>query len=87
MKHKIAIISLALVFTVSPAFAQFGGIVFDPTNYNNAVLRYLQLQQQLQQLQQTYSLHMQQSMFIQSSGPPASEMVAGIVLSSRNGRT
>ena len=25
----------------------FGGIVYDPTNYNNAVLRYYQLQQQL----------------------------------------
>ena len=65
MKHKTAIFFLALVFTVSPAFAQFGGIVFDPTNYNNAVLRYLQLQQQLQQLQQTYSLHMQQYQFLQ----------------------
>ena len=31
------------------------GIVFDPTNYNNAVLRYFQLQQQLVQLQQSYS--------------------------------
>lgn len=76
MKHKIAITSLALVLTVSPAFAQFGGIVFDPTNYNNAVLRYLQLQQQLQQLQQSYNVHMQQFMFIQSQARQLQNMVA-----------
>ena len=35
--------------------AQFGGIVYDPTNYANAVLRYIQLQQQLVQLRQSYS--------------------------------
>ena len=34
--------------------AQFGGIVYDPTNYANAVLRYNQLVQQLAQLRQTY---------------------------------
>src|SRR6266853_4457798 len=39
MKHKIALITLLLALTVSPAFAQLGGgIVFDPTNYKNAVL-------------------------------------------------
>jgi cell division protein FtsB len=65
MKHRIALILLLLALTVSPAVAQLGnGIVFDPTNYKNAVLRYLQLQQQLQQLQQTYNLHMQQYQFI-----------------------
>ena len=38
-----------------PVSAQlFGGIVFDPTNYANAVLRYGQLQQQLAQLVTTY---------------------------------
>jgi hypothetical protein len=66
MKYRIALILLLLVLTVSPAFAQFGsGIVFDPTNYKNAVLRYLQLQQQLQQLRQSYNLYTQQYQFIQ----------------------
>ena len=64
MKSRIALITLFLVLTLRPAFAQFGGVVFDPTNYNNAVLRYLQLQQQLQQLQQTYSLYTQQYQFL-----------------------
>jgi hypothetical protein len=37
------------------ASAQFGsGIVFDPTNYQNALLRYYQLQQHLWQLEKTY---------------------------------
>ena len=76
MKQKLAIIFLALVFTVSPAFAQLGsGIVFDPTNYKNAVLRYLQLQQQLQQLQQTYSLYMQQYQFLQGQARQLQGMV------------
>jgi hypothetical protein len=40
MKYKIALISLVLAFGVSPVFAQLGsGIVYDPTNYHNAVLR------------------------------------------------
>lgn len=66
MKYRIALLLLLLAYTVSPAFAQFGsGIVFDPTNYKNAVLRYLQLQQQLQQLRQSYNLYMQQYQFIQ----------------------
>src|SRR5438477_9291546 len=66
MKHKIALITLLLALTVSPAFAQLGGgIVFDPTNYKNAVLRYLQLQQQLTQLRQTYTTLTQQYQFLQ----------------------
>src|SRR6266567_8153298 len=64
MKPKLALIFLLIVSTITPAFAQVGGVVFDPTNYKNAVLRYLQLQQQLQQMQQTYNLHMQQYQFI-----------------------
>src|SRR5438270_9077240 len=76
MKHKIALITL-LALTVSPAFAQLGGgIVFDPTNYKNAVLRYLQLQQQLQQLQQSYNLHMQQYQFIQGQARQLQGMVS-----------
>jgi hypothetical protein len=51
-------IALAFVFVttlVRPVSAQlFGGIVYDPTNYANAVLRYQQLQQQLSQLITTY---------------------------------
>lgn len=46
-----ALTGLAMV----PVSAQlFGGIVYDPTNYANAVLRYGQLQQQVSQLITTY---------------------------------
>ena len=45
---------------VGTAYAQFGGIVYDPTNYANAVLRYNQLVQQLTQLRQTYAQIVQQ---------------------------
>ncbi len=77
MKRLIALFSLLLVLTVSPALAQLGGgIVYDPTNYKNAVLRYLQLQRQLQQLQQTYNLHMQQYEFIQAQARQLQNMVA-----------
>jgi len=50
------VLGLVLVVTlVAPVSAQlFGGIVYDPTNYGNAVLRYGQLQQQLAQLITTY---------------------------------
>lgn len=40
---------------VGTASAQFGGVVYDPTNYHNALLRYYQLQQHLIQLQKTYT--------------------------------
>jgi hypothetical protein len=41
---------------VGSASAQLGsGIVYDPTNYQNALLRYSQLQQHLLQLQKTYA--------------------------------
>src|SRR5436190_13901071 len=51
------VLGLVLVVTlVAPVSAQiFGGIVYDPTNYANAVLRYGQLQAQLSQLITTYS--------------------------------
>jgi hypothetical protein len=56
MKRKLLIALLVLTIGAGTASAQFGfGIVFDPTNYNNAVLRYIQLQQQLVQLQNSYS--------------------------------
>jgi hypothetical protein len=53
---KIAAILIVAALLLVPAVsrAQFGGVVFDPTNYKNALLRYLQLQQQLLQLKHTY---------------------------------
>jgi hypothetical protein len=50
----LLIAALLILPVVSHAQFGFGGIVYDPTNYHNAVLRYLQLQQQLAQLRQTY---------------------------------
>ena len=56
MKTRVLVFMLVMALAVSTASAQFGsGIVYDPTNYHNAVLRYLQLQQHLMQLQQTYA--------------------------------
>ncbi len=53
MKRKILICLLAVGLGVGTATAQLGsGIVYDPTNYHNALLRYYQLQQHLIQLQQ-----------------------------------
>ena len=57
IKRKIFTVLLVLGLCVGTASAQFGfgGIVYDPTNYANAVLRYNQLVQQLAQLRQTYT--------------------------------
>jgi hypothetical protein len=56
MKNKILIALLVLALGVGTASAQFGsGIVYDPTNYHNALLRYYQLQQHLAQLQKSYA--------------------------------
>jgi len=47
---------LITALCVASASAQFGsGIVYDPTNYQNAVLRYQQLQQHLVELQKSYA--------------------------------
>ena len=74
---KRSLIFALLALTVTPAFAQFGmGVVYDPTNYKNAVLRYLQLQKQLQQLQHTFNLTMQQYQFMQSQARQVQNMVA-----------
>ncbi len=54
MKRKIAILALLTAACVGTASAQFGGIVYDPTNYQNALLRYYQLQQHLLQLRASY---------------------------------
>ena len=56
MRRKILICLLVVGLSVGTASAQFGsGIVYDPTNYHNALLRYYQLQQHLAQLQKTYT--------------------------------
>ena len=55
MKKKVLIVLLVVTLGVGTASAQFGGVVYDPTNYSNAVLRYQQLQQHLLQLQKTYT--------------------------------
>jgi hypothetical protein len=56
MKRKIVVCVVALMLCAGVASAQFGsGIVYDPTNYQNALLRYYQLQQHLLQLQKTYT--------------------------------
>jgi hypothetical protein len=74
MKRKILICLLLLGLGVGTATAQLGsGIVFDPTNYQNALLRYYQLQQHLIQLQQSYAkitsqlnLAMQMAQFVKN---------------------
>jgi hypothetical protein len=61
MKKRILACLVVLALCVGTASAQFGfGIVYDPTNYANAVLRYGQLLQQLAQLRQTYAQIVQQ---------------------------
>jgi hypothetical protein len=60
MKKRILGVVLIIGLCVGTASAQFGGIVYDPTNYANAVLRYNQLVQQLAQLRQTYTQILQQ---------------------------
>ena len=56
MRKKLLAVLLVTVLCVGTASAQLGsGIVYDPTNYANAVLRYKQLVQHLAQLQKTYT--------------------------------
>jgi len=56
MKRKVSIVLLVMGLAVASASAQFGsGIVYDPTNYHNALLRYFQLQQHLIELQKSYA--------------------------------
>jgi hypothetical protein len=55
MKRKSVLLLLLLAASVGTASAQFGGIVYDPTNYANALLRYYQLQQHLIQLRNSYA--------------------------------
>src|SRR5437016_8587515 len=57
MKQKALAVMLVLALSAGTASAQFGfgGVVYDPTNYHNALLRYFQLQQQLIQLRNSYA--------------------------------
>jgi hypothetical protein len=71
---NVAVLVLAIVLLIPVVSeAQFGGVVYDPTNYQNALLRYYQLQQHLLQLQQTVAkvtaqlnLAMQMSQYIRN---------------------
>jgi hypothetical protein len=53
-KSAVILVVAALLLVPAVSEAQFGGIVYDPTNYSNALLRYAQLQQHLAQLIKTY---------------------------------
>jgi hypothetical protein len=55
MKRKAMLVAVVVSLAVGTASAQFGGIVYDPTNYQNALLRYFQLQQQLIELRNSYA--------------------------------
>ena len=58
MKKLLLIGFIAIALTLNPnrAHGQFGfSVVYDPTNYANALLRYSQLVQQLNQLRATYT--------------------------------
>jgi hypothetical protein len=55
MRKKVLIVLLVATLCAGTASAQFGGVVYDPANYHNALLRYFQLQQHLAQLQKTYT--------------------------------
>jgi hypothetical protein len=56
VKRKLLLFVLIACLGVGTACAQFGsGIVYDPTNYQNALLRYQQLQQHLIELQKSYA--------------------------------
>jgi hypothetical protein len=66
MKRKAAILLLVMCLSVTTASAQFGVVVYDPTNYANALLRYFELQQQLLQLTHTYLLAVQMAKNLQN---------------------
>src|SRR5713101_1040600 len=74
MKRKVLVFVLVMGLAVGAASAQLGsGIVYDPTNYHNALLRYYQLQQHLLQLQKSYAkitnqlnLAMQMAQFVKN---------------------
>jgi hypothetical protein len=66
MKRKTMIFLLVTSFFVATTYAQIGAVVYDPTNYANALLRYFELQQQLLQLTNTYLLAVQMAKNLQN---------------------
>ncbi len=74
MKFKFAFAFVLAVLAAQSSFAQFGEIVYDPTNYHNAVLRYIQLQQHLAQLRQTYTTILQNYQFVQNQARQVQNM-------------
>lgn len=56
MRRKLFLLAIGMALAALSASAQvgIGGVVFDPTNYANALLRYNQLVQQLAELERTY---------------------------------
>src|ERR1700733_4210632 len=66
VKQKTVISLLIITLCAATASAQFGAVVYDPTNYANALLRYFELQQQLLQLTNTYLLAAQMARNLQN---------------------
>jgi hypothetical protein len=66
VKRKTVIFLAVMSLCVATSSAQFGAVVYDPTNYANALLRYFELQQQLLQLTNTYLLAVQMARNIQN---------------------
>jgi len=67
MKRTILITVMATSLCVGTASAQLGGlVVYDPTNYANALLRYFELQQQLLQLTNSLALALQMAKNLQN---------------------
>jgi hypothetical protein len=54
-RRSLILVLLAILLIPTISEAQFGGVVYDPTNYHNALLRYYQLQKHLVELQKTVS--------------------------------
>jgi hypothetical protein len=66
MKKTLVLLLLALGLVPVAGRAQFGGIVYDPTNFHNAVLRYYQLQQTYREILSQYNLALQMARSIQN---------------------
>jgi hypothetical protein len=67
MTRRLTLLVLASLLVVGlavPLSAQLFGVVFDPTNYSNALLRYAQLEQQYAQLVTTYQQIHTQYLFL-----------------------
>ena len=66
MKETLVLLLLALGLVPVAGRAQFGGIVYDPMNFHNAVLRYYQLQQTYREILSQYNLALQMARGIQN---------------------